>query len=206
MSKIKICKIIENLLYNQNHGKWIDYVRTFCEHSGGSRNLMIHNGYPEKFIELYSKNKPKPDPSYEVSRKPIYLNLAFKGDQPLNDARYKIKSALRRTYPSAQLRLIPSTRGINLDKGQCSQLENSSLSRYLSVHLQLRWHLHRQNGPAANAKNVRAYPQVVEEVNVARFNKTSNSVAEIPAHSIAKNFLATGHTVDPNFIIPTSVT
>ena len=131
-----------------------------------------------------------------MPRKPIYLNLAFKGDQPLNDAHYKLKSALRRTYPSAQLRLIPSTRGINLDKGQRSQLENSASHVIYQFTCSC--------GDIYIGRTDRQLTQRMSE-HIPKWLKRSMLLGSPkhqpsnrnPSSSIAKHILATGHTVDP---------
>ena len=59
MSKIKISVQlpIKKLLHNQNHRKWIDRVRTFCDHSGGLRNLMSIASLNDNNFELRLRNK-----------------------------------------------------------------------------------------------------------------------------------------------------
>ena len=147
-------------------------------------------------IELHSKNKPKPDPNYEVPREPIYINLTFKRDWPLNDARYKIKSALRRIYPSAQLRLIPSTRGINLDKGQRSQLEISDSHVIYQFICSC--------GDIYIGRTDRQLMQRMSE-HIPKWLKRSMLLGSPkhqpsnrnPSSSKVKNVLATDHAVDP---------
>ena len=151
---------------------------------------------PKNSLNCIPKNKPKPDPNCEVPRKPIYLNLTFKGHQPLNDAHYKLKSALRRTYPPAQLRLIPSTRGINLDKGQRSQLENSA--SYVIYQFTC------SCGDIYVGRTDRQLTQRMS-VHIPKWLKSSmlsgspkhQPSNRNPSSSIAKHISETGHTVDP---------
>ena len=77
-----------SLIDSSQFAEEIEYinVRTICsldtlsEEEQFLRVTLMHNGYPEKFFELHYRNKLIPDPSYEVPRKPIYLNMAFKGE------------------------------------------------------------------------------------------------------------------------------
>ena len=84
------------------------------------RKTLIMNGYPEKFIDVHSKIKSKPLPIQQASKKEVYLWLPFKGDHLLNHINQKLKSAIGRVYPAAQLRMLSSCQGIKLDTNRGS--------------------------------------------------------------------------------------
>ena len=108
----------------------------------------------------------------------------------------KSNQPLRRTYPSAQLRLIPSTRGINLDKGQRSQLENSASHVIYQFTCSC--------GDIYIGRTDRQLTQRMSE-HIPKWLKRSMLLGSPkhqpsnrnPSSSIAKHILATGHTVDP---------
>ena len=160
------------------------------------RKILLSNGYPEKFITIHSKRAVKAEPIHSVPKKMVYLKLDFKGDHLLNDVRQKIKSALNRAFPAAQLRLISSTRGICLDNIGHNRLENSASHVVYQFTCSC--------GDTYIGRTNRQLSQRVSEhipkwlvKSMTHESSVQFTDAKNPGSSIAKHLLMSNHKVDP---------
>nr|CAH8845928.1 unnamed protein product [Trichobilharzia regenti] len=67
------------------------------------KKCLCDNGYPQKFIDKYGRRHVEKVKSSAVEKKPIFLQLAFKGDDTASRIRCRLNAALKRTYPAAKL-------------------------------------------------------------------------------------------------------
>ena len=92
-----------------------DRVRKLCSREKIEEELSIvekclrDNGYPQKFIDKYGRRHVEKVKSSTVEKKPIFLQLAFKGDDTASRIRCRLNAALKRTYPAAKLVCVYQT-------------------------------------------------------------------------------------------------
>ncbi|VDP50727.1 unnamed protein product [Schistosoma margrebowiei] len=67
------------------------------------------NFYPQKFIDEYKKRKENNIEVITVNKKPISININFKGDEVANTINRRLNTALARTYPAAKLQILYKT-------------------------------------------------------------------------------------------------
>lgn len=87
------------------------------------RATLIRSGYSVKPSYIHGRQRRKCDPVYKATKKTVYIRLAFKEDHILNYARQKHSSAMNRTFPDADLRILSTACGTTLN-----QLESSRIS------------------------------------------------------------------------------
>ena len=160
------------------------------------RETLMMNGYPEKFIEVHSKRKIRDEKVPNAPKKDVYLRLPFKGDHILNHISHKVKSALNRVYPAAQLTMLSSCRGINLDTKK-GNLPTTSISYVI-------YRFTCSCGDTYIGRTNRQLSQRISEhipkwlLNSLTLKNPDNSTKTInPASPIAKHLWDSGHVVDP---------
>ena len=90
------------------------------------QQTLVANGYPDKFIRKHMKIMMCSE-TYDVPKKPIYIQLQFKGDTLTELLRARLIRALNRSYYSAKLKAnfisFPLVNTCN--KGKLPRLANS---------------------------------------------------------------------------------
>ncbi|CAH8588824.1 unnamed protein product [Dicrocoelium dendriticum] len=157
---------------------------------------LVSNGYPEKFVQIHSRPPKEKIPVLTAEKKNVYLFLPFKGDHVSNDIGHKLRSAVTRTYATAQLRLIHTTRSLVLHNRQ----SNSSVSSASHVVYQFTCgcgdiYIGRTDRQLAQrvAEHV---PRWLEQL-MTQQNGVDPRMNRSPASSITKHLLATRHQVNP---------
>ena len=159
------------------------------------RKTLINHGCRKKFIDIHILKRPTVCTVHAAPEKTVYLQVAFRDDQLLKDIRHMINSALSRTYPAAQPRLIPTSRRNGLDKSMYNQSQTTaSHIIYLFVCSCHDIYIGRTD---------RRLSQRISE-HIPKFLKHSmllhlprNKLARRnPTSSMAKHLLATSHIVD----------
>ena len=76
------------------------------------RNTLHENAYPDRFVKRHMKTD-KDKPSFTTApKKPLYLQLPFRGDIIAELLKYRLRKAINGTFPAARLNLTFTTQGI----------------------------------------------------------------------------------------------
>lgn len=108
-------------------------VRSIClpdthsEEGNYLRPMPIRNEYPAKFIEFHNRQTSEDNPTYRATNEAVCIRLALKRVHIPNDICHELNSAIHRTFPTAYLRILPSTRGIILIQRGSSRMSHSAL-------------------------------------------------------------------------------
>ncbi|CAH8544682.1 unnamed protein product [Dicrocoelium dendriticum] len=78
---------------------------TLAEELECIRLVLRENGYPESFIRANMEHKKKKPVVLTVERKPIFLQLPYKGEVATELLSRRLSFALRRTYPAARMQI-----------------------------------------------------------------------------------------------------
>jgi hypothetical protein len=70
---------------------------------------LMENGYPSKFIDKYSKPSDFKPVHLFASKKSVFINLPFKGDDISLLVKRRLSNAIKRTFYAAELVLSHST-------------------------------------------------------------------------------------------------
>ncbi|CAH8473689.1 unnamed protein product [Schistosoma haematobium] len=73
------------------------------------KKCLKNNRYPLKFIEKYGKSENKKPKEITATKKTIFIQLQFKGDNVTGSINMRLKTALTRTYPAAKLIVLSKT-------------------------------------------------------------------------------------------------
>lgn len=76
------------------------------------RDTLISNGYPVKFIECHIKPTIQKPQVTSVSKKPVYMELPYKGDNIMLLLTRRLTQVIQRTFNAATLRFISRTRSL----------------------------------------------------------------------------------------------
>ncbi|CAL8069407.1 unnamed protein product [Calicophoron daubneyi] len=76
------------------------------------RELLLKNGYPEKFISRNLKQRIRSSKIPTVERKSVYLKLPYKGEVVSNRLSNRIARIVEQTYPAAKLTMVFTSRPI----------------------------------------------------------------------------------------------
>ena len=69
-------------------------------------NTLAENGYPAKFINKNMKERVVKPILLTVSKKQVYIRLPFRGDGIANTLSGRLRTAIERTYTTAELRVF----------------------------------------------------------------------------------------------------
>ncbi|KAA3676340.1 uncharacterized protein DEA37_0008136 [Paragonimus westermani] len=91
------------------------------------RDTLVSNGYPLGFIAFHSKPKLINPQETSVPKKPVYMQLPYKGDSNMSFLTRRLMQAIQRTYNAATLRLLSRTKSLTLPhiKTRISELSTS---------------------------------------------------------------------------------
>ena len=82
--------------------------------------ILKENGYPNNFIERYSKNKISASKTVSACKKSVYICLPFKGDIVCTQIKHRLGAAIGKIYYAANLIITYDTKGLlkesNVDK------------------------------------------------------------------------------------------
>ncbi|CAH8864025.1 unnamed protein product [Trichobilharzia szidati] len=93
----------------------VNRVREICsdecldEELNNIKRLLSENGYPEKFIDKNMNLKPKQSKLPTVPKKASFLQMQFLGDNTIEILTHRLRNAVKRAFPAAQLRCIFTT-------------------------------------------------------------------------------------------------
>ncbi|MGL4481483.1 MAG: reverse transcriptase domain-containing protein, partial [Lactococcus garvieae] len=73
-------------------------------------DILKNNGYPERFVSRNMKTKSENNVILTANKKPIFINLPFKGDQAADNLNHRLQKSLKRTYAAASLKSLFKTR------------------------------------------------------------------------------------------------
>ena len=132
------------LIYKWNPIRCLAYrARRICTHDTIENelvelhNILLRNGYPEKFIQVNLKHQPQTKLSITVPKKTLFIKLPFKDDIITEALKTKLNRSIANTFRCAQLKLVltrsPMLR-FNLE-GQVASFDH--LHVHISVHLLL---------------------------------------------------------------------
>ncbi|CAH8583290.1 unnamed protein product [Schistosoma haematobium] len=149
------------------------------------KKCLTNNGYPLKFIEKYGKHEDKKPKEITANKKPIFIQLQFKGDDVTGSINMRLKTALTRTYPAAKLIVLSIT--------TCS-LTQSRVDRYpfhVTTNCVYKFTCICQSSYIGRTER-RAYVRFKEHIPKSlRLNGLRAS-----SSAIARHLLNTGHEVD----------
>ncbi|CAH8484591.1 unnamed protein product [Schistosoma mattheei] len=146
---------------------------------------LKENFYPQKFIDKYKRPKEKKTEITMVNKKPVYINLNFKGDDVAQIINKRLNTAITRTYPAAKLLILYKT--------TCS-ITQSKIDKQpfqVTANCIYKFTCTCQSSYIGRTER-RAYLRFFEHVPKSlrtRERKTLNS-------AITKHLLDTGHQVD----------
>ena len=151
-------------------------------------------GYPEKFIDIHSKRRSEFTKTQLAARKDVYIRLKFKGDHLLNHIGHKIRSALGRVYPAAQLRILTTTRDIKF-KDRERDLPNIFASNVIYQFACSCGDIYI--GRTSRQLSKRISEHIPQWLRKSILNEDNEIGTRNPASSIARHLMETGHKVDP---------
>ena len=73
------------------------------------QQALQDNGYPDKFIEQYTRPIAQPEQFDCVRKKELYIKIPFKGDVHSERLVQSLRAAVNSTFPAAKLRSVYST-------------------------------------------------------------------------------------------------
>ena len=159
------------------------------------KETLLLNGYPENFIEHHKKEKTKREPLQTVKKKQVLMFLPFKGDHLFNQVSRNLKSALKRTYMAAELRILQTTKGLsyhNRSKRPVDQNASHVIYQFTC-----------SCGDTYIGRTDRCLAQrVAEHVpkwllnSRSQCSQTTETKPKNPTSSIARHLMMTGHQVD----------
>ena len=159
------------------------------------KQTLQANGYPESFIERHRQQKNRAEPVHVASKKQVVIFLPFKGDHVFNQINHNLKSALKRSYMAAELRLLQTTKGL------C--LKTHSIGSNQSTASHVIYQFTCSCGDTYIGRTDRCLAQRVSEhipkwlVQRMTQPRTSTLACDKnPASSITKHLMKTGHKVD----------
>nr|CAH8876603.1 unnamed protein product [Trichobilharzia regenti] len=77
------------------------------------KDILCKNGYPEKFKETTPCKTIQ-----TVPKKPVYINLPFKGDDVHGEVKRRLDKAIKRTYYAAKLVILYTTKRVLQQSGK----------------------------------------------------------------------------------------
>ena len=101
------------LIYKRNLIRCLAYrARRICTHDTIENelvelhNILLKNGYPDKFIQVNLKHQPRTKTSITVPKKTLFIKLPFKDDIITEALRTKLNRSIANTFRCAQLKLV----------------------------------------------------------------------------------------------------
>lgn len=90
--------------------------KPFAERKGFLMETLRANGYPDKFPEIHKRERPKATPCDSLEKKQVRITLSLKGDHLFKRIGQNHKCVLKRTRLYAELNILHTTRGLNVNK------------------------------------------------------------------------------------------
>jgi hypothetical protein len=73
------------------------------------RVTLQQNGYPAHFIDTYCRVDPPRDDEFGPKKKPVFLQVPYLGERFTGILRRRLRDAIGRSHPAAELRLLTTT-------------------------------------------------------------------------------------------------
>ena len=159
-------------------------------------SLIWYIRYINISFTLFSKPTGSKPTFQTVPRKPLYLTLQYKSDNTSEETKRKLKAAIARTFPAAELRLRFKYRGYNLAN---EGINSSTLSTLYAVYQFTCSCEDKYIGRTERCLSRRIAEHISKYLRSLMNwrTPTTHNVKRNPTSSIAKHILDTWNKVDP---------
>ncbi|CAH8587573.1 unnamed protein product [Schistosoma rodhaini] len=154
------------------------------------------NGYPETFIGHQNTNTTKLIAT-DVPKKPVYLQLPFKGDHCMKITTKQTAAAIKKTFNAANLRLITTTQSISVNPIKSPRpIQSKSHCIYQFTCNCGESYLGRTDRRLEDRIGEHI-PRWLIKSMIHPPSPSSQDRSRNPASSIAKHLMMSGHQIDP---------